>query len=127
MAELKLFFDGGCRPNPGPIEVAVVTRGQTFFRADVGTGSNSDAEWLALLYALEIAHELGGTDILLVGDSAMVVSRASGTVRPRSRGSMQHLTAFQAKAAKFRRVRLRHVGRSRNLAGIALDAAHHAV
>ena len=23
----KIFFDGGCRPNPGPIEVAVVAGG----------------------------------------------------------------------------------------------------
>lgn len=45
---LKIFFDGGCQPNPGKIEVAVVTRGQSHFFDDLGRGTSSDAEWLAL-------------------------------------------------------------------------------
>ena len=32
----KLWFDGGCRPNPGRMECAVVARGQTWFVPDCG-------------------------------------------------------------------------------------------
>ncbi len=122
MAELKLFFDGGCRPNPGPIEVAVVVRGRTFHRADVGIGTNGDAEWLALLYALDVARELEGTDLLLVGDSAMVVTQASGAGKCRTPELRRYLATFAVEARRFTRVRLRHVRRNHNLAGIELDA-----
>jgi ribonuclease HI len=47
---LKIFFDGGCRPNPGRIEVALVARGMTYFDDDLGCGSSSDAEWIALFW-----------------------------------------------------------------------------
>lgn len=50
-ATIKIFFDGGCRPNPGRIETAVVARGITYYRRDCGVGSNNDAEWLALIHA----------------------------------------------------------------------------
>ena len=52
---LKIFFDGGCRPNPGKIEVAVVARGVTYFFDDLGSGTISDAEWLAFRVALRVA------------------------------------------------------------------------
>ena len=71
---LKIFFDGGCRPNPGPIEIAVVTAGRTVILRDLGTGTSADAEWLALLHAFEVARSLGRSDYILLGDSANVVA-----------------------------------------------------
>jgi ribonuclease HI len=53
---LKVFFDGGCRPNPGRIEAAVVIRGVSYLFDDLGHGSNSDAEWRALICALELTQ-----------------------------------------------------------------------
>ena len=32
---LKVYFDGGCRPNPGPIEAAVVLRGAVHVHDDL--------------------------------------------------------------------------------------------
>lgn len=120
---LKLFFDGGCRPNPGMIETAVVARGQIFMQRDIGHGSNGDAEWLALLHALRVAHELGADDIVLIGDAAMVVDQASGATKCRSPYLRTHLAAFQEASRAFKRVRVRRVGRHKNLAGIALARA----
>jgi ribonuclease HI len=62
---LKVFFDGGCRPNPGRIEAAVVVRGAAHLFDDLGLGTNSDAEWLALIQALELSRSLGLVDIEL--------------------------------------------------------------
>ena len=45
---VKVFFDGGCRPNPGPIEAAVMIRGVAHLFDDLGCGNSHDAEWLAL-------------------------------------------------------------------------------
>jgi len=119
---LKLFFDGGCRPNPGPIEVAAAARGITYIRTGLPPGDNNDAEWLALLHALSVARSLGETDVVLIGDSALVIHQASGAWKCRSPGLQTHLAAFHAQAERFTRIRLRHVKRSHNLAGIALEA-----
>ncbi len=120
---MKIWFDGGCRPNPGPISTAVFAGGQAHIRHDHPPGDNADAEWLAALDALALAARLGLAEVILIGDSRMVIDQASGRaprVPPRFAG---HLAQFQAIAATFDRVRLRHVLRSHNLAGIALSRA----
>ncbi|WP_235538761.1 ribonuclease HI [Sphingomonas sp. Root710] len=116
---VKLWFDGGCRPNPGPIETAVVLRGVADIRRGAETGGNERAEWLALFHALEIAAAHALCDIILIGDSLSVIRQASGV----QRGEVLHIERFRALAQDFDRVRLRHVGRSHNLAGTALERA----
>lgn len=117
---LKLFFDGGCRPNPGPIETAVFVRGLAHIRDDGGRGDNNEAEWLALLHAADLAAAMQARDVLFVGDSATVIAQATGLSRCRSPQLQPYLDAFRIAAARFERVRLRRIARSKNLAGIAL-------
>lgn len=118
---MKIFFDGGCRPNPGSMELAVVAIGKAYLRADAGQGTNQDAEWSALLFALEIAASIGAMDVQILGDSATVVHQASGKWPCRNARSLVHLGRFKAAACAFDRVRVRHIGRAQNLAGIALE------
>ena len=117
---LKVFFDGGCRPNPGRIEVAVVARGQTRFFDDLGVGSSSDAEWLALCLALEIAQALAEPVFDLLGDSRSVIEQASGAAPCRRLSALDHLVRYQAAAATLPPRRLRWIPRQQNLAGVAL-------
>jgi ribonuclease HI len=114
------FFDGGCRPNPGPMEIAVVSRGQTYIREDLGSGDNNQAEWLALLFAVELATAQGSPDPVFAGDSMLVVQQAMGIWRCRSSQLEPYLAAFQTAVGGLPRVRVRHVRRSKNLAGFAL-------
>ncbi len=118
---LKLFFDGGCRPNPGTMEVAVFARNVIYHVPDIGRGTNSDAEWLALIHALKVARSLGESDIELIGDSALVVHQAKGEWKCRGPELQAHLADYKALAGAFAQIRIRHVGRSHNLAGIALE------
>ena len=112
----KIFFDGGCRPNPGVIEIAVVAGGVAHILRDHGHGSCMDAEWLALIYAAQIARTLG--DCVLLGDAAAVIDQANGTVRCRG-ANMAHRDAFRTVAGGTR-PRIRYIKRTQNLAGIAL-------
>jgi len=121
---IKLFFDGGCRPNPGKIEGAVVRKGVVHYRHDLGTGDNSDAEWLAAIQALEIAADHGDRDVVLLGDSTVVVTQANGRAPCRSAALKAYRARFAEIALGFDRVRLRHIGRAQNLAGIALARLH---
>jgi ribonuclease HI len=120
---IKVFFDGGCRPNPGAMALAVVAAGRTHIVRDLGHGTSTDAEWLALIEALRIAQSLGTDDFVLLGDSANVVAQANGAAKPRG-ASIAHLDRFRALAAIGTRPRIRHIKRTQNLAGIALARGH---
>ncbi|WP_426165635.1 ribonuclease HI [Sandarakinorhabdus sp. DWP1-3-1] len=117
----KIFFDGGCRPNPGAMEYAVVAAGQVHIRHDLGSGSSMDAEWLALIAALRIGQSLGG-DFVLLGDSAAVVAQANGKVKCRG-NSVAHMAAFREVAGAVM-PNIRTIKRTQNLAGIALMRSH---
>jgi len=120
---VKIWFDGGARPNPGALETAVVAGGRTWLRTDAGHGDSSDGEWLAAIAAMEIARDLGLPEVILLGDSAMVVGQAVGKRRVAARFAGHH-ARFRDLAAGFARVRVRHIGRKQNLAGIALERLH---
>ncbi len=120
---LKVFFDGGCRPNPGRIEAAVVVRGTPHLFDDLGHGSNSDAEWLALICALRVTQSLHLTDITVMGDAAEIIQQANETLRT-NRARHSHAATFLALASAMPSLRIRWVKRAQNLAGIALAARH---
>lgn len=94
-------------------------RGVVARRDAVGMGSSGDAEWLALLHALEAALAAGATDILLLGDSAATIDQASGRARRRCAPEIER--RFDALSVCFDRLRFRRIRRNQNLAGIVLD------
>jgi ribonuclease HI len=102
------------------MEVAVVARGRTWFFDDLGEGSSSEAEWLALCLALEVAQGLGAPVFDLVGDSRSIIEQASGMVPCRSASACGYRDRFEAAAAALPPRRLRWIARQQNLAGIAL-------
>ena len=116
---LKLFFDGGCRPNPGEMETAVFVRGRAYLRHKIGYGNSMDAEWLALIEALRMARALGTANVVILGDAVAVVGQANGTVKCRGT-NMQHLENFHALLGGATPPRIRYIKRNQNLAGIAL-------
>ena len=118
-----MFFDGGCRPNPGRIEAAVVVRGAVYLYDDLGTGTNSDAEWVALIRALELSQSLDLSEVELVGDALEVIRQANQALK-NARARPGHAATFLALAGKGPPVKIRWIKREQNLAGIALAARH---
>lgn len=104
------------------METAVVARG-ALYRRKLGHGSSEQAEWLALLHALEVAKSLGSRDVVALGDSVSVINQANGTSKCRDPELQRFLATFEQEAGRFERLRVRHVKRTQNLAGIALAKA----
>lgn len=119
MRRIKIYFDGGCRPNPGKMETAVVTGGAAVVVRDAGIGSSMDAEWLALIAALRLARDMELANFILLGDAAAVVEQANGALRARG-SAVEHLATFRMLAGDGPAPLVRHVRRTQNLAGIAL-------
>lgn len=118
-ARTKIYFDGGCRPNPGTMELAVVVRGVAHIEREIGRGTGMDAEWLALIAAVRMAQSIGARDYVLLGDAAAVIDQATGRTRCAPTFA-HHLNNFRALTASAT-PRIRFIKRTQNLAGIALS------
>jgi ribonuclease HI len=105
------------------MEIAVVALGRTTVLPDVGYGTSSDAEWLALIHALTVTNSLRLPEFILMGDAADVVAKANGIVKCRGTDE-QHLERFRELATWACPTRVRYIKRSQNLAGIALAKLH---
>ena len=85
MMKTTMYFDGGCFPNPGTMDVGIVFTGdhnEKFYQL-LSQGTNNQAEWYALLMGLELAQTFGITELKIIGDSQLVVKSILGeyTVR----------------------------------------------
>lgn len=119
----KIYFDGGCRPNPGAMEIAVVIGGEAHVKRDLGQGNAMEAEWLALLAALRLAQARDLRDFQIMGDALAVIEQVKGVVACHGR-NRDHHDAFATLIGDGPPPRIRYVKRSQNLAGIALARLH---
>lgn len=128
---IRINTDGGARGNPGPAGVGVVVRdGDAIleeFSAYIGTATNNQAEYAALLAGLGRAQKYTDLDVECLLDSELVVRQLKGEYKiksPKLR-KLAHQTHGHARA--FRKVTYRHVPRAENahadrLVNQALDA-----
>ena len=100
----------------------MVVRGVVHLFDDIGLGSSLDAEWVALIRALELAQSLGAAQIELIGDAKGVIEQANLALR--NGHGQGHAATFAGLAIKTPTARIRWIKRSQNLAGIALAARH---
>lgn len=105
------------------MEAAVVVRGAVHLFDDLGFGTNSDAEWMALICALELSQSMGLTNVELIGDAIEIVQQANIAIK-NSQTVQGHAAKVRALAATLPLTRIRWIKREQNLAGIALAARH---
>jgi len=80
---LIIFSDGGARGNPGPAAIAFLAlneQGETV-KADsrfIGIRTNNQAEYEALLFALQFAIDAGTIDVVCHLDSELVAKQLRG-------------------------------------------------
>ncbi|MBT0669094.1 reverse transcriptase-like protein [Novosphingobium profundi] len=120
---VKIYFDGGCRPNPGRMEAAVVVRGVVHLFEDMGQGGSFEAEWLALLHAARLARESNLGEVVLLGDARAVIGEAQRALAG-DPGSGPYAARLCELAQDGPRLRPRWIKREQNLAGIALARRH---
>ncbi len=132
LARLILRTDGGARGNPGPSAAGVVvedSKGRALVRKGIllGRGTNNEAEYRALIAALEEATKLGANEIEARADSQLMVMQITGHYRVKA-GNLKPLYAkVRGLLSGFERWRVVHVPREENhaadrLANMALDA-----
>ena len=123
--------DGGARGNPGPAAIAAVastTEGEALAErnAYIGEATNNVAEYRALLLGLELARELGASEVEVVNDSELVARQIGGEYKVKHAGlkplfadAMRALREFDGWAV--RAVRREQNVRADELVNEALD------
>ncbi|MEX1171108.1 MAG: reverse transcriptase-like protein [Chloroflexota bacterium] len=134
--------DGAARGNPGPASLGAAL--YDLSRADardhratpdasiseyLGVQTNNVAEYTGTLRALELARELGATEVHLLLDSKLIVEQLSGRWRVKDVKLIPLWAASRAVLGGFQRWTAAHVPRAQNgvadaLANEAIDRAH---
>jgi ribonuclease HI len=124
--------DGAARGNPGPAAIGVVIEdeeGRTVYEASraLGVRTNNEAEYLALLTALEYLKDIRPAEVEFLLDSELVVKQILGQYKvkePRLQALHGQVIMLlnAVKKFKFRHVRREHNARADELANEALDA-----
>ena len=89
MNRLTIFADGASRGNPGLSSIGALIRsdkGEAVARISqkIGRATNNQAEYRALITALEEAIRLGGEQVEIRMDSQLVVRQVRGQYRVKS-------------------------------------------
>jgi ribonuclease HI len=128
---ITLEFDGGSRGNPGPAGIGVVIRAQdgtslvTLGRY-IGRATNNVAEYRALITAMEKAQELGARDIVIRGDSELIIKQMKGEYRVKHPDMKVLYDEAQHLLHQFDRAKIEHNLRHKNeladkLVNLAID------
>lgn len=124
--KVTIHFDGACFPNPGQMGIGAVIEGESATLAEIsekldGHGTNNEAEYTAIIRGLEKAQELGAKDVVIRGDSQLVVQQLLGKFRVREPRLRPLFQRVQELAAKFDTVDIQWVPREENTRADALS------
>ncbi|WP_424003104.1 ribonuclease HI [Haloarcula salina] len=76
------YFDGASRGNPGPAAVGYVLVDDSGIVAEggetIGRATNNQAEYEALIRAVEVARDYGFDEVRIRGDSELIVKQVRG-------------------------------------------------
>ena len=86
--KVVIYADGAARDNPGPAAIAAIIKDEqgrliTSLSQRIGITTNNQAEYRAIIAALEQAIRLGATNVDVRLDSQLVVWQISGQYRVR--------------------------------------------
>jgi len=113
-----LRFDGGSNPNPGPTAGAfviyknqeIIEKGGTFLQQ----GTNNIGEYTGLIKGLEKCIELGISNLMVEGDSLLVICQVKGVWKVKQ----EHLKVLCENAKtlskKFLEITFTHIKREFN-------------
>ncbi|MDO8560029.1 MAG: ribonuclease HI family protein [bacterium] len=125
-----IHTDGGARGNPGPAGIGVVIEagGKVHhFKKFIGHATNNQAEYLAVLLALEEAEKLGLQELQFYLDSELVVRQLNQEYKIKDAELGRLFVKIWNLRSKFKLLKFAHVPRERNkeadfLVNEAIDA-----
>ena len=125
---LLVYCDGGSRGNPGPAAIGAVVLDATVDPPErlatvsecIGIATSNQAEYRALIGALEAAKQFGATSMSVRADSELLVRQLEGRYRVKSAKLRPLYEQARGLLAAYAEVSLEHVRREFNVDADAL-------
>jgi len=121
---VQIHTDGGARGNPGPAAIGyVITSGHQTLAAvgrTIGSTTNNQAEYQAIVAALEHAKKLKVTAIHLCSDSELVIKQLRGEYKVKNKELAPWFLRATSLINEIGHVTLTAVRREKNVAADAL-------
>ena len=116
---LVIFTDGAAAPNPGPAAIGAIIKdeqGKLLARISqrIGRATNNQAEYRAIIAALEKAVSLGAKHVEVNSDSELVVKQINGKYRVKKatlKPLYQEVNKLQSRLESFT---ITHISRWQN-------------
>ena len=114
-----IFTDGGARGNPGPAGVGVAIfdeKGKILKKIAqyLGERTNNEAEYEAVLLALEQASKLGAGEVVINLDSELVARQLNNVYRVKNNRMRALVIKVHNIETKFKKVSYKHIPREKN-------------
>jgi ribonuclease HI len=114
-----IFTDGGAEPNPGPGGIGVVIQNQqgetiTTISRSVGTVTNNQAEYMAVIAALEKAVSLEFDAVDMRADSELIVRQINGRYKVRNADLKPLYQKVIELKSRFKSFTITHIPRNLN-------------
>jgi ribonuclease HI len=132
---ILIYTDGAARGNPGPAGAGAVLIGEDgSVLAEVsrylGKTTNNQAEYQALVLALEEAKKLAADEVNIFSDSELLVKQIKGEYHVKNDGLKPLFKLVKSKLQHFGKYKIEYLPRERNahadrLANRAIDEYDH--
>ncbi len=131
--KLIIYTDGGARGNPGPAGIGAVIYNEhndivSEISEYIGHSTNNQAEYRAVIAALEKARELNPEEVIFYLDSELVVKQLKGEYRVKNKDLAPLFVRIHNLKLGIKKVEFFHIPREQNkiadrLANKAMDRA----
>ncbi len=131
MKKLIINTDGSAEPNPGPAAIGATIKDEqgkllTTISQRIGRATNNQAEYRAIIAALEKALSLGANQVDIRSDSELVVRQLNGRYRVKKASLKPLYQQVKQLSSQFEGFNITHIPREQNkeadrLAGMALN------
>ena len=122
---LTIYTDGGARGNPGPAAVGAVLKDEkgkivAEISEYIGETTNNQAEYRAVIAAMEQAKKLGASELEFFLDSELVVCQLNREYKVRDKNLAPLFVKIYNACIGFKKVIFKHVPREKNRAADVL-------
>ena len=118
MKKLTIFTDGGSKGNPGPMTIGIVFQEEGKVIREIckkiGLGTNNQAEYTAVITALDLAYKLNYKIIELRSDSQLLVNQLNGEYKVSSKNIIDLYNKVITLKSKFEKIIFKWIPRNQN-------------
>ncbi|MDA1337906.1 MAG: ribonuclease HI family protein [bacterium] len=117
--EITIYTDGGSRGNPGPAGIGYVIKDSDGNNLEIGskfigTKTNNEAEYLALISALEQAKKLQPEKVNIIADSELMIKQLRKEYKVKQDHLKILLEQVETLSQNFSKITYSHVKRELN-------------